>query len=693
MNDEKMRIINKFKNKNLREKLQQNHVDLLLSSEVKPRYISRKIALIYIVLSGLWITFSDKLIGMVFTDIHIVTKASTFKGWVFIIVTAVLLYFLIVRDLERIKYWGNEIVAIYEELEVAYEELAATEEEMRVNYKELQKSEERYRLAVEGAKDAIWEWNIEKEEFFISDKFYDALGYKPSGKKLRELIEEVVHEDDKDRVFEDMWGYLRGNKEFYESEFRTKSISGEYIWIYNKGKALRDSEGNAKIVSGSLTDITHRKKYEEDMMHMAYYDLLTDLPNRSFLMERLKEVLEKGDSKGALIFLDLDDFKKINDTLGHNYGDELLKVVAIKLKEALDENAILARMSGDEFIILVSETVDKFSLNNLGEKIVSIFKNPTEIGQTHVYTTASLGITLFPQDGEEANKLLKNCDAAMYYAKSKGKNNFAFFNKKMTDEITRRIEIEKELRNAIKENEFQIVYQPQVDLKSEKIKCLEALIRWNNKKFGRVSPGEFIPIAEETGLIVEIGEWIIKEVCNENKLWVEKGFNYEGVSINVSAVQLENAHFLRNIEHIVNEVGIDASFIELEITENVLLNDVDSKIVLFEELKALGFKIALDDFGTGYSSLNYLKILPINTLKIDKCFTDNVCQNNIDRYIIESTVNIAHNMGISVVIEGVEQLEQVNILRELNSDIIQGYYYYKPMDTSEIEHIFMNKSQ
>lgn len=689
MNDEKMRIINKFKNKNLKEKLQQNHVDLLVSSEVKPRDISRKITLIYIILSGLWITFSDKLIAVIFTDVHIVTKVSTFKGWMFVVVTATLLYFLIMRDLERIKYWGNEIVAIYEELEVAYEELAATEEEMRVNYKELQKSEERYRLAIEGAKDAIWEWNIEKEEFFISDKFYHALGYKPNGKKLKELIEEVIHEDDKERVFEEMWEYLRGNGEFYESEFRTKSITGEYIWIYNKGKALRDSEGKAKIVSGSLTDITHRKKYEEDMMHMAYYDLLTDIPNRSFLMERLKEVLEKGDSKGALIFLDLDDFKKINDTLGHNYGDELLKVIAKKLKEVLDESAILARMSGDEFIILVSETVDKFSLNDLGEKIVSIFKNPTEIGQTHVYTTASLGITLFPQDGEEANKLLKNCDAAMYYAKSKGKNNFAFFNKKMTDEITRRIEIEKELRNAIKENEFQIVYQPQVDLKSEKIKYLEALIRWNNKKFGRVSPGEFIPIAEETGLIVEIGEWIIKEVCNQNKLWIEKGFHYEGVSINVSAVQLENAHFLRNIEHIVNEVGIDARFIELEITENVLLNDVDSKIVLFEELKALGFKIALDDFGTGYSSLNYLKILPINTLKIDKCFTDNVCHNNIDRYIIESTVNLAHNMDISVVIEGVEQEAQVNILRELNSDIIQGYYYYKPMDANEIESIFL----
>ncbi|MDP4146505.1 MAG: EAL domain-containing protein [Bacillota bacterium] len=435
----------------------------------------------------------------------------------------------------------------------------------------------------------------------------------------------------------------------------------------------------------------HLKASEEQIQYMAYHDALTGLPNRDFFINRLNIELEDlnidKDEKGAIFFIDLDNFKNINDTLGLEYGDRILKKFTEILKKCIGKKELLCRGEGDEFLILQSKIKGISHAENTANKILNLFRKPITIEDSEVYATVSIGITLFPDNGKDMSTLLKNADTAMYKAKDLGKNRYEFYRKSMHEGLIRKTEIEAKLRHAIKNNEFEIHYQPQVDSSTGQVVSLEALIRWNNSELGNISPLEFIPIAEETGLIIPIGEWVLKTACRQNKKWKDKGYSYETIAVNISPIQLQQDDFVYKVKKILEQTSLPPECLELEITENAVMKSLDSTVNILHELHEMGVKTALDDFGTGYSSLSYLKTLPIDTLKIDKSFIDDIGNKPFEESITEGIILLAHKMKLDIIAEGVELKEQLDILKNKKCDKIQGYYFSKPRNPKEIEKI------
>lgn len=580
----------------------------------------------------------------------------------------------------------------YIELSAVYEELTATEEELRIQYNELQekeellrKSEERYQLALLAAKDGIYDFDIKNNKMFYSNSWKNMLGYQDEDiEDSYDVWESLIHPLDKQRVVEEMNKYLNKEINSYNIEYRFKNKDGSYIWVQDRATAVWDGEGNPSRVTGAHINIDERIKKEKIIFNMAYYDGLTGLPNRRFFKEKLKEIL-KEDNKGIVLFLDLDNFKNINDTLGHDVGDELLKVIACKLKEVLGKDDILARFGGDEFLILQPNIYKREEAIKSVNKILDIFKDLWQVREHKIYITSSIGITHYPHDSSDLNIILRNVDTAAYDAKSSGKNRYEFFEKSMYDEMLRKTKIEKALREAIDNNELELYYQPQVEVKTGKIVSLEALIRWKHPEMGLVSPMEFIPIAEETGFIVDIGEWVLRTACKQNKEWKDKGYKYDTVAVNVSSIQLRQRGFVDLVKNILEETKLEPQFLELEITESVLMESLQKSIKILDELRTIGVKTALDDFGTGYSSLNYLMKIPIDTVKIDKTFIDNICVNYTQKSVIEGIILIAHEMKLDVVAEGVEVEDQLKILANKKCDKIQGYFFSKPYEANNVE--------
>ncbi|MBV7274630.1 EAL domain-containing protein [Clostridium sp. PL3] len=430
------------------------------------------------------------------------------------------------------------------------------------------------------------------------------------------------------------------------------------------------------------------KLSEKKYKHLAYYDNLTVLPNRTSFVDKLNQSIckynETGE-KGAVLFIDLDNFKRINDTLGHDYGDKLLKKAASKLIASVNRDNFVYRIGGDEFLILLVNIENKDNVVQACRKILKAFKTPFKIDEKKIFTTVSIGVSLYPDDGLDCNLLLKNADTAMYKAKDLGKNRYEFYDTKMFDEISKKSEIEKGLRAALNEGGFQLYYQPQIDCKTRKIKGMEALLRWQSEDYGLVSPAEFIPVAEETSLIIPIGYWVLKTACYQGKKWIDAGYNLGTMSINVSIIQLQHSNFINAVKRTLAKSNFPPNLLEIEITESVLMQSVDSNIKILNELKALGVSIALDDFGTGYSSLNYLKILPINNLKIDKSFIDSIHTSTRDRDVIDGMIQLANKMNLNVIAEGVEWQEQFDILHSLNCQLIQGYFFSKPIPADKVE--------
>lgn len=450
----------------------------------------------------------------------------------------------------------------------------------------------------------------------------------------------------------------------------------------------------------TATEEELRAQYDElqenvdKVKYLAYYDPLTNLPNKINFIDQLDNSIArtiKFNKIGAVYLLDIDDFKIVNDTLGHDEGDELLKIIALKIKTILSNKEELFRFGGDEFLILKDDVFNREEAEKFAKDIIELFNDYFCVNNKPIYVSISMGIIIFPEQGEDCNSILKNVDMAMYKAKEFGKNRYEFYDVKMSHEIVRKTEIEKNLRKALKDDELILYYQPQIDLLSGKITGMEALLRWNSKELGVVSPIEFIKVAEDTGLINAIGEWVIINACKQNKIWKSKGYKYNYIAINISAVQLQHVDFLERVEEILFDSDVRPEYIELEITENVLIKSLENSRDILNKLNKLGIKIALDDFGTGYSSLNYLKILPIDTLKMDKSFIDNICCNDNERSIAESILQLAHKMNMNVVAEGVEKIEQVKILKNMGCNKIQGYYFSKPLPKEEIENLFNNQ--
>jgi diguanylate cyclase (GGDEF)-like protein/PAS domain S-box-containing protein len=465
-------------------------------------------------------------------------------------------------------------------------------------------------------------------------------------------------------------------------EFQVRRTDGESIDVEMAARSILYEGRFAVQVVGR--DITQRKKSEQTIKHMAYYDSLTGLPNRNQFRNHLNEVLRhQQEMMHAVLFLDLDRFKIINDTKGHSVGDIILQQVAGRLEIAVQNEGLVSRQGGDEFIIVLKD-VDKENTSQVAKRILNEFSNPFEVNCEEFYVTPSIGISIYPTDGNDEETLIKNADTAMYQAKERGKNNYQFYSTNLNGISTWKMKLENWLRRAMEQNQMTLHYQPQVDLRTGKIVGVEALIRWNHPEYGYIAPSEFIPLAEETGLIVPLGKWILREACERRKAWKDAGFRDFPIAVNVSVRQFQDEHIIPFISDMLEEIGLEANYLELEITESLMQNLENSTIIL-NQLKKLGVLLSVDDFGTGYSSLSYLKHLPIDKIKIDKSFVDDIINHSNQGMMVKTIIDMGMNLKFGVIAEGIETEEQVKFLTRNACQIGQGYYYSRPLSAEKLE--------
>ncbi len=447
------------------------------------------------------------------------------------------------------------------------------------------------------------------------------------------------------------------------------------------------SEETPPVYVAIILDIAERKKAEDRLNYLAYYDNLTALPNRRLFSDRLQEAMKEADRNEWLVvvlFVDLDQFKNINDSLGHSAGDILLKESAERLQGCVREIDTVSRLGGDEFTLLLRDIENVDNATVVAEKIIECFSKPFHIKNQNLYITASIGITVYPLDDNNIDGLIKNADAAMYHAKDAGRNNFQFYSHEMTARAKERMELANDLRQALARNEFILFYQPKIDITNNTIVGMEALIRWQHPQQGLIAPERFIGVAEETGLIVPIGEWVLREACKHNQDLQDSGLPPIQVSVNLSARQLRESSLLQTIDQILKETGLDPALLDLEITESMLMSDVDRVIQILNELSVFGITISVDDFGTGYSSLAYLKQFPVSTLKIDRSFINDIAEDKDDMSITIAIINMATALDMKTVAEGVETKEQLDFLKRYKCNLIQGNYFSKPLAFNEI---------
>ncbi|MBA3696758.1 MAG: EAL domain-containing protein [Methylotenera sp.] len=431
------------------------------------------------------------------------------------------------------------------------------------------------------------------------------------------------------------------------------------------------------------------------MSHMAHHDFLTDLPNRMLLHERLSQsmaVAQRHGKRVALLFLDLDRFKTINDSLGHAVGDNLLQQVAERLRSSIRATDTVSRQGGDEFVVLISEIDDEQAVSIFADKICKSITDPYLIAEHEVYIGVTIGISLFPDDGEDAETLIRNADVAMYDAKNGGRGRYHFFKKEMNYRVIERQRIEGDLQRALKNDEFELYYQAQVDLHTSDIIGVEALIRWHHPSRGLLDPVAFLSIAEECGAIVPIGRWVLQQACLQLKSWLDIGRNFQSISVNISAMELEKEDFFTYASQVLTSVGLAPHYLELELTETVLMKNTEATMAMLEQLKALGVRVAIDDFGTGYSSLSYLKQFPVDTLKIDQSFVAGIKPDADNNIIVDAVIGLGKNLKHTVVAEGVETRAQLDFLIAHHCAVAQGYFINKPMHAANFDSFFENRA-
>jgi len=431
-----------------------------------------------------------------------------------------------------------------------------------------------------------------------------------------------------------------------------------------------------------VQDITERRQSQQDLHRLAHHDALTGLPNRVLAQDRLNQAVHEADRIERLVavmFLDLDHFKSINDTLGHEIGDDLLRAVAGRLQASVRQGDTISRLGGDEFTIILTNVAHVDDVTGVAQKIIGQFISPFRIGGHDLFVSASIGITLYPLDEGDAKSLLRDADIAMYRAKELGRNRFQFYTSELNTQAVRRLELEMGLRQAIGKQEFMLDYQPLVELKTGRILGMEALLRWQHPKFGLIPPLEFIPLAEETGLIIPIGEWVLTTACAQVKQWHDAGFPALQVAVNLSSKQLRDKNLINVVKRACDSAGLEARFLDLELTESVLMQDMALAATILQELKAVGVAFSLDDFGTGYSSLSYLKHFPVDYLKIDRSFVHDITTDSFGAGLVQAIIVMASVLDIKVIAEGVETQEQMELLRHYGCDIVQGYYFSKPL--------------
>ncbi|MCM3409984.1 sensor domain-containing protein [Metabacillus litoralis] len=541
---------------------------------------------------------------------------------------------------------------------------------------ETKEREERYRGLVEMSPDliaVIRKWSID----YINEAGSKLIGENGPSELIGKSILRYMPTKSV-MVIKEALSDMEAN-ELEKNRFETEIVRADGVTVNIEISVMNILyEGRkARLIVGR--DITDRKKADEMIHQMAYYDSLTGLPNRNMFKGYLNERLSKvTDSMLAVLFLDLDRFKIINDTKGHSTGDLILQKAAKRLLEAVSDQGMVSRQGGDEFIILLEFTSNK-EIEEVADRIIQVFSHPFDLNGDEFFVTPSVGISLYPVDGEDQETLIKNADTAMYLAKERGKNNYQYYNSTLQNVSTRKMELEVGLRKALVEDHFEVFYQPQYKLETREVCGVEALLRWKHPKLGMISPVEFIPLAEETGLIVPIGRGVLRKVCEQHKLWKEAGLGAVPVAVNVSVRQVQDSGFVEDVKQALEDFDLDPADLELEITESIMQNIETSSSVL-KQLKELGIQIALDDFGKGYSSLSYLKHLPIDKIKIDKSFVDDILDSGLNGSIAKAIIEMSHTMNFSVIAEGIEQEEQLLFLLENSCKLGQGYLLSRPLD-------------
>ncbi len=553
------------------------------------------------------------------------------------------------------------------------------EEQLRV-------SEERYSLAVTGANDGIWDWDLQADTIYLSDRWCEIVGLDPDGGAVPpDAWFSRVHPNDLPGLRGDLDQHLEGDTGHFECEHRLMDAGGAYRWVLARGLAVANERGDAVRLAGSLTDIHPRKMAEEQLVHDALHDGLTQLPNATLFIDRLTVAIARArrdsDYKFAVLFFDLDRFKVINDSLGHEMGDRLLVAIGERLLSFLRPGDTVARLGGDEFAILATDIEEAADATRIAERIQQELNRSFDLGQHQVFTGASIGIALSTTGYASPQDVLRDADIAMYRAKGNGKAGYAVFDESMHQRAVELLKLETDLRKAIDAQEFVVHYQPIVDLARGTMEGVEALVRWQHPERGLVMPRDFIPVAEETGMIVPIGWVVLREACRQMVSWNGvPGGTELALSVNLSARQFSQGDLVEQLTSILDETGLDPGKLRIEIIESLIMDDAEGAIEKLSQLRALGCKIHLDDFGTGYSSLSYLHKLPTHTVKIDRSFVRRMNGNGGRDEIVETIVSLARSLGMEVAAEGLETPDQFQRLRSLKCEYGQGFFFSKPLD-------------
>ena len=749
-----------------------------------------RMTILYALISGAWVLFSDRLLGAIVTDHRLLLRLSTAKGWFYVAVMSVLLYFLfqwgynsllqsekaLQKDrehLERYRLLAEDVLdlilfispdgRIMDANEAAVKRYGYTREELtHMSLHNLRLPEDQLNVShflQNAPKGLRFELQHVCKDGSVFPIDVSAKGATSNGKPIIvSLIRDITQrknaeaavwlEKERAQVTLESIGDavittdVRGNVEYLnpiaealtgwtnaeaaglslEKVFRIVNeetselvecpivrclneghivgLANHTVLIHRNGTAIaiEDSASpirdRADVVIGGVLvfhDVSDKRNLMKELAHQAHHDALTGLPNRLLFNEHLNQALAQARRKRgklAVLFLDLDRFKLINDTMGHSLGDLLLNVVAERIRETLREGDTLARQGGDEFLILLPEIFQQQEAVTVSERILGVFSQPFILEGNEVYMSTSIGISLYPTDGSDLETLVKQADTAMYYAKEQGRNNYQFFTAGLNIKVNDRLSIENSLRKGLERGEFVLHYQPQVDLVSGFIVGLEALIRWNTADRGIVSPATFIPIAEETGLIVSIGEWVLRTACAQNMAWQEQGYPFLRMAVNISARQFREPNFIKLVAEILQEIGMDPQWLELEITESIAMENGEASVDMLSSFKELGIRISIDDFGTGFSSLNYLRRMPIDTLKIDQSFIRDISTGENGEEVVTAIIQLAKNLRLKVIAEGVETNSQWSFLKNKQCNEMQGFLFSKAVTSEELEKLF-----
>ena len=563
----------------------------------------------------------------------------------------------------------------------------------------LRESEERYALATRGANDGLWDWNLKSNHVYFSERWKSMLGCQEDGiGNCPEEWFERVHEEDIENLKEEITAHIEGIRPHLEIEHRMRHQDGSYRWMLSRGMVVRSADGTASRMAGSQTDITERKVAEEQLVHDAFHDALTGLPNRALFMDRLGQAVERikrsSECSFAAIFLDLDRFKVINDSLGHMVGDQLLIEVSRRLEGCMRSGDTVARLGGDEFTILLEGVRDAEDAIRMAERIQKQLALPCHLGGNEVFTSASLGIALSAIGYHRPEDLLRDANIAMHRAKTLGKARHQVFDTTMHSHAVALLKLETDLRRVVERQEYRVHYQPIVALETGQLTGFEALVRWQHPTRGLLYPEEFISVAEETGLIINLDRWVLREACAKAAGWQQRhpGQLLVTVSVNLSAKQFSHPDLINYVGKILDETGLEAGNLKLEITESVLMSDAESVTHILAQLRSLGVGLHLDDFGTGYSSLSYLHRFPIDTLKIDRSFISRMGGGSENSEIARAIVTLAHSLGMEVIAEGVETEQQLAELKSLKCEYGQGNLFSEPVDLATAEMLMIGSS-